>query len=145
MAHISTSIEISRSPEDVFAYISDVSRHPEWQPGLLATAVETEGPIQVGSRVVHRRKIGPTTLVATSEVTEFDPPHVVAFRDLDGALRGDGRERVDPVDEGSRVSFEMEVRGHGFLGVLMLPMARKQVTRQVVEAHENLKRILETR
>jgi uncharacterized protein YndB with AHSA1/START domain len=145
MAHISTSVEIARSPEEVFAFISDVSRHPEWQPGLISTAVQTEGPLQVGSRVVHKRKIGPTTFTATSEVTEFDPPHVVAFRDLDGALRGDGRERVEPVDQGSRVSFDMEVRGHGLLGVLMLPMVRRQVTRQVVESHKKLKLMLEAR
>jgi uncharacterized protein YndB with AHSA1/START domain len=30
MASIATSVEIARSPEDVFAYIADVSRHPEW-------------------------------------------------------------------------------------------------------------------
>jgi hypothetical protein len=36
----------------------------------------------------------------------------------------------------------MEMRGHG-LGVLMLPLARRQASRQVPESHEKLKRILE--
>jgi hypothetical protein len=36
----------------------------------------------------------------------------------------------------------MEMRGHG-LGVLMLPMARRQAARQVAESHKTLKRILE--
>ena len=44
--------------------------------------------------------------------------------------------------QGSRVSFEMEMRGKG-LGALMLPMARRQASRQVAESHEKLKRILE--
>ena len=143
MASIATSVEIARSPEEVFAYITDVSRHPEWQAGLVSAALQTDGPLGVGSRAVHKRKLGPVTLAQTSEITEFDPPRLVAFRELDGPIRAQGRERVEPTGDGSRVSFEMDMQGHR-LGVLLLPIARGQVTRQVEESHENLKRILET-
>jgi uncharacterized protein YndB with AHSA1/START domain len=142
MASIATSVEIARSPEDVFAYITDVPRHPEWQDGLVSAAVETEGPIRAGTRVVHRRKLGFGKVAATSEITTFDPPRLVAFRGIDGPIRAEGTQRVEPAAEGSRVSFEMEMRGHG-LGALMLPMARRQAARQVAESHETLKRILE--
>jgi uncharacterized protein YndB with AHSA1/START domain len=144
MAPISTSVEIARRPEDVFSYITDVSRHPEWQEGLVSVSVETEGPLRVGSRLVHRRKVGPATVATTSEITAFEPPHLLAFRGLDGPVRADGTQRVDPVGEGSRVSFEMEMHGHG-LGALMLPMARRQAASQVATSHVKLKGILETR
>jgi len=144
MASIGTSVEIARSPEDVFAYITDVSRHPEWQEGLVAATLESEGPVRVGSRIVHRRKLGLGTVAATSEITAFNPPEVVGFRGLDGPIRAEGSQRVERVGEGSRVSFEMEMRGHG-LGVLMLPVARRQAGRQVKDSHEKLKRILEGR
>jgi len=142
MASIGTSVEIARSPEDVFAYITDVSRHPEWQEGLVSATLESEGPVRVGSRIVHRRKLGLGTVAATSEITAFNPPEVVGFRGLDGPIRAEGSQRVERVGEGSRVSFEMEMRGHG-LGVLMLPVARRQAGRQVKDSHEKLKRILE--
>jgi uncharacterized membrane protein len=144
MASIAASVEIARSPEDVFAYISDVPRHPEWQEGLVSVSVESEGPIRAGSRLVHRRKIGLGTVATTSEVTVFDPPHLLSFRGLDGPIRAQGTQRVEPAGERrSLVLFEMEMRGHG-LGVLMLPIARRQAARQVVASHENLKRILES-
>jgi uncharacterized protein YndB with AHSA1/START domain len=143
MAPIATSVEIARSPEDVFAYITDVHRHPEWQEGLVSATLETEGPLRVGSRAVHRRKLGPATVATTSEITALNSPHLVAFRGLDGPIRAEGTQRVEPAGEGSRVSFEMEMRGHG-LGTLMLPMARRQATRQVASSHEKLKRILES-
>jgi uncharacterized membrane protein len=142
MAPIATSIEIARSPEDVFAYIADFPRHPEWQDGLVSVTVETEGPTRVGTRVVHRRKLGPQTVATTSEVTAYDPPHMVSFRGIDGPIRGEGSQRIEPASGGSRVFFEMELEGHG-LGKLMLPMARKQAARQVAASHEKLKRILE--
>jgi uncharacterized membrane protein len=142
MAPIATSVEIARSPEAVFAYIADVPRHPEWQEGLVSVTVETEGPIRVGTRVVHRRKLGPRTVATTSEITAYDPPRMVGFRGIDGPIRGEGSQRVEPVGDGSRISFEMELEGYG-LGKLMLPMARKQAARQVAASHEKLKRILE--
>ena len=142
MAHIGTSVEIARSPEDVFAYIADFPRHPEWQEGLVSVRVETEGPSRVGTRVVHRRKLGPQTVVTTSEITAYDPPRVLGFRGIDGPIRAEGSQRVEPAGDGSRVFFEMEMEGHG-LGKLMLPMARKQAARQVAASHEKLKRILE--
>lgn len=142
MAPVRTSVEIARSPEDVFAYITDVSRHPEWQEGLVSAGLESDGPVRVGARAVHRRKLGFATVGSTSEITAFEPPHLVAFRGLDGPIRAEGTQRVEPIGEGSRVSFEMEMRGHGF-GALMLPMARRQATRQVAASHEKLKHILE--
>jgi uncharacterized membrane protein len=142
MARIATSVEIARSPEDVFAYIADVPRHPEWQEGLVSVTVETEGPIRVGTRIVHRRKLGPRTVATTSEITAYEPPRVVGFRGIDGPIRGQGSQRVEPVGDGSRVLFEMELEGYG-LGKLMLPMARRQAARQVAASHEKLKRILE--
>ena len=98
---------------------------------------------RAGSRIVHRRKLGPATVATTSELTAFSPPELVSFRGLNGPIRAEGSQRVERVGEGSRVSFQMEMRGHG-LGVLLLPMARKQATRQVAESHEKLKRILES-
>ena len=35
MTAISESIEINRSPEDVFAYLDDVERHGEWQDQIV--------------------------------------------------------------------------------------------------------------
>jgi hypothetical protein len=68
------SVEIARSPEDVFAYIADVSRHSESQEGLVSATVEGEGLVRVGSRVVHRRNLRPPTVATTSEITAFKLP-----------------------------------------------------------------------
>jgi len=142
MAPITASVDIARSPDDVFAYISDVSRHPEWQEGLVSVTHETDGPVGAGSRIVHRRKLPFGVVATTSEVTAFDPPHKLVFRGLDGPIRAEGSQSVEPAGDGSRVRMEMEMSGHG-VGKLMLPMVRRQAARQVVESHEKLKRILE--
>jgi uncharacterized membrane protein len=143
MAPITTSVDIARSREDVFAYIADVSRHPEWQEDLLSVTVETDGPLGPGSRMVHRRKMGSRTISIESEITTFEPPREMGFRGLGGPIRAVGSQRVEAAGDGCRVSMEMEMSGHG-AGKLMLPMARRQAARQVANSHEKLKQILES-
>lgn len=143
MAPITASVDIARSPEDVFAYISDVSRHPEWQEDLVSVTLETDGPIGPGSKMVHQRKIGSRTIEIHSEITTFEPPRTMGFRGLDGPIRAEGSQSVEPAGDGCRVSMEMEMTGHG-MGKMMLPMARKQAARQVANSHEKLKEILES-
>jgi Polyketide cyclase / dehydrase and lipid transport. len=46
MTAISESIEINRSPDDVFAYLDDVERHGEWQDQIVAVERQSEGPLQ---------------------------------------------------------------------------------------------------
>lgn len=143
MSAIVTSVDIDRSPEEVFAYMADPARQVEWQESLVSVRVETEGPIRAGARLTHRRKVGPRTMESTSELTAYEPPRLLAFRTLDGPIRAQGSGRVEPTESGSRVSLELDFSGHG-LGKLMLPIVRRQAARQVVTDHQTLKRILES-
>ena len=55
---ITHTVEIACSPENVFAYLDEVTRHPEWQEGLVSTGVVTEGPLRVGSKIAEVRRLG---------------------------------------------------------------------------------------
>ena len=51
MARVEQSMEISASPEAVFNYVADITKHSEWaQPGhKLAIEKTSEGPVGQGS------------------------------------------------------------------------------------------------
>jgi uncharacterized membrane protein len=143
---ITHSVEIDRPQADVFAYLDELGKHSEWQDGLVASKVETEGPIRVGTRVVDTRKMpgGPRDM--TYEVTKHDAPHSSAWRGLDGPVRADGSFSVESIGDGarSRVTVELNLTGHG-IGVLLVPIARMQAAKQVPKSHAKLKEILERR
>ena len=42
MAPIVASVEISRSPEDVFAYVTDPSHLPEWQESVVSVKTDEQ-------------------------------------------------------------------------------------------------------
>jgi uncharacterized protein YndB with AHSA1/START domain len=139
---ISNSIEIDRSAEDVFAYLDQLDRHGEWQPGLVSATIEGDGPVGVGTRVREKRK-GPGSPEYTYEVTEHDPPRKSSFRGLDGPIRPVGTVTVEPLGEGkARATVEFELEGHG-IGKLLAPFARMQAKKQVPQGQQKLKQILE--
>jgi uncharacterized protein YndB with AHSA1/START domain len=144
VAPIVHSVEISRSPEDVFAELSDVSRFHEWQEGVVSARVEGDAPMGPGSRMQMTRRVGGREQTMTSEMTEFSPPRSFAFRGIDGPIRAKGRGTVEAVDgDRSRFTFELDFEGHGF-GKLLGPLVRRQASKDIPITHQNLKRRLES-
>ena len=144
MAPITHSIEIARPPEEVFAYIDRLDRHGEWQSTIISTKLETEGPTRVGSRATNKRKVPGGTQDVTYEITEHDPPRKASFRGTNGPVRPVGTVTVEPAGEGrSRVTLELDLRGHGFVGPLVAMLARSQARKEVPQSHQRLKERLE--
>jgi Polyketide cyclase / dehydrase and lipid transport len=144
MAPITASIEIARSPEDVFAYLGDLARHVDWQEHLVDAVVQGDGPTKVGTTCTETRRVGGREQTATYEVTEYDPPTGFGFRGIDGPIRVAGKGTVEPAGDGSssQVSITLDFTGHGF-GKLLLPMVRSQARKQVPKDQQRLKERLE--
>lgn len=45
---VTAAVEIERSPDDVFTYLADVSRHQEWSPKAFRVEGVAPGPVKVG-------------------------------------------------------------------------------------------------
>lgn len=145
MAPIVESIEINRSPDDVFAYLDQLDRHGEWQEAIVSSKSLTDPPVHVGSRATDRRRVPPgITVNVTYEIVEHDPPRLTRFQGVNGPVRVAGTVTVEPLDGGARskLTLELDFRGRG-LGVLAAPMARKQAARQVPSDQQRLKERLE--
>jgi uncharacterized membrane protein len=139
------SIEIARSPEDVFAYLDQLDRHGEWQSRIVEVRVDTEGPTRAGSRATEKRQVPGGPREFTYEITEHDPPRRVAFRGLNGPVRPVGTVTVEPLGDGSRsrVTLEFDLVGHG-AGKLIAPIARRDARRQIPMDQVRLKERLES-
>jgi uncharacterized protein YndB with AHSA1/START domain len=144
MAPITTTIEIARPAEDVFAYVTDPSTMPEWQQGCVRGHMD--GPTtQVGSKCTTVRRIGGREREATTEITEYDPPHRWADRGIDGPVRAMVAVTVDqlPDKSHSRVTIELDFAGHG-IGKLLIPLVvRRQAASEMPQNMRRLKQRLE--
>ena len=144
MAAIVDSIEIARSPEEVFAYLDQLERHGEWQSQIVSVRRDTEGPTAAGTRATDVRRTPMGKQSVTYEITEHDPPRRASFRGLNGPVRPRGTVTVEPAGEGrSKVTLELDLEGHGLLGKLLAPLARSQSRKLVPQDQQRLKERLE--
>ncbi len=74
----SYEIEINRSPEDVFAYVSDLAKHGEWNDNLTVESTG-EGPAAVGSQYHSRGKMMGRWFDNDLRVVGFDAPNRFSF------------------------------------------------------------------
>jgi uncharacterized protein YndB with AHSA1/START domain len=145
MAPIVSSVEIARRPEDVFSYMTDPARLPEWQESLVSARAEDGGPPAVGSKVMQTRRVGRGERTVTMEVTEISPPRSWASRGIDGPVRPIVRGTIDPLDDGerSRVTMELDFEGHG-IGKLLVPLlVRREAKAELPRNAQHLKERLE--
>ena len=141
---ITASIEIARRPEDVFAYLDQLARHGEWQEQIVRVTSVSDGPTRAGTRATEVRLVGGRERTMTYEVTEHDPPRRVAFRGIDGPVRPVGEVTLEPVGEGTRVTLQLDLVGHGLLGKAFAPLARTQASKEVPKDQQRLKERLES-
>lgn len=141
---ITSSVEIERRPEEVFAYLDQLERHGEWQEAIVSVQLETDPPTRVGSRAVEMRKVPGGPRQFTYQITEHDPPRRSAFRGLNGPVRPVGTVTIEALGDGSRsrVTLEFDLEGHGF-GKLIAPLARLDGRRRIPKDQQRLKERLE--
>jgi ribosome-associated toxin RatA of RatAB toxin-antitoxin module len=73
-------ITIASSATEVWAYVCDVGRWPEWAPTVLECRVRGGAPLQPGARVDQRAKgILGTSRDRSQKVTVVEAPRAVAF------------------------------------------------------------------
>jgi uncharacterized protein YndB with AHSA1/START domain len=127
------TIEIARSPAEVFSYLTDVSNLPAWQAGVKGATLRD-------GRVEETRSLLGRELQTTLEVIEREEPLLFTLRALDGPVPFTVRHRLEPTDGGTRLTVTAEGDVPGFAAGLLA----RQAERQFRKDFERLKQILES-
>ena len=145
MSPIRGSVEIGRSAQDVFNYISDATQRPQWQHAVQRIQVERSTPVGVGSRVRETRRVQGRSITATWEVTDYEPGRRFSFRGVDGPVRPLVSMTLAPLEGGTRTQVEIEVDFQTVgLGKLFGVLARRGARKEVPEDGAHLKERLES-
>jgi len=90
------TIEVARMPEDVFAYLTNVSNLPAWQSGVHTAQIEDAGAPRIGARIRESRHMLGRELNMTLEITEYDAPRLFSLRALDSPVPFIVRHELEP-------------------------------------------------
>jgi hypothetical protein len=138
MATFETGIEIARSPEQVFDFMSDLRSERSWNPALESIEMITDGPVGVGTRYKAKWNRSPEVIV---ECTRYDRPH--GWTNINsGPLEIESVFTLTPTRSGTNVTNQFTVRPHG-LTTLFFPIIVSAMRRQFRTNMMELKRVIE--
>ena len=137
------TIEVARTPEDVFAYLTDVTNLPSWQSGVHTAQIEDAGPARAGARIRESRHMLGRELNTTLEITEFDPPRLFSLKALNSPVPFTVRHELAADGDGTKLTVIGEGDAAflpGFASGIMARRAEKQFRKDF----ERLKKRLES-
>ena len=143
MAVFSQETTINRSLEDVFAYVSDMTKHGEWGGHNLEVKQTSNGSIGVGATFASTaQQFG--TQRETQTIVDYSPGKRFAF-EAKGGL-GLARHVFDltPDGGGTRVSKSMELTKPSFLARLMSMKIKGDQAKALPQDLQRIKQKLES-
>ena len=123
-------ITIASSVREVWAYVCDVGRWPEWAPTVLECRVRGGGPLQPGSRVEKRAKDLWRTHGRSQEVTAVEAPRYVAFAGPMGTSAARWGMEFEPAGDGrTDTMMWIEVDLAGIMRAIPAHMLKSRIQR----------------
>jgi carbon monoxide dehydrogenase subunit G len=139
MIAFATGIRINRPVDDVFAFLSDPARFPQWNSAVRAVAPTSGRPLEVGSTYAMERDLPTGRAHNDLEIIDRSAPEAFAIRTTSGPTPFVYRYRVSPDHGGALVELDARVE----LPALLAPLATRGVRRGVDANLATLKRNLE--
>jgi carbon monoxide dehydrogenase subunit G len=126
-------IEIARTPDEVFSYLTDVSNVPTWQAGVKSATLRD-------GRIEESRTLFGRELHTTLEIVEQEEPRLFTLRAVGGPVPFTVRHELEPAGGGTRLTVSAEGDVPGFAAGLLAKGAERQFRKDF----ERLKQILES-
>jgi carbon monoxide dehydrogenase subunit G len=139
--HIELTVEIARTPVEVFALLSDVERLPEWQTS--AVEAHTEGPLAQGSHITEKRRLLGREVDSELEVIAYEPPKRLTLRSLGGPVRFTVDHELVGQGGGTRLTLVAEAEPGGLMRFTG-PMVARTAEQQFRQDFDRLKELLES-
>ena len=136
------TIVVERPVAEVFAYLTDVSKLPEWQSGVVEA--KAEGATEEGATFREVRKFLGKRMESTIEVTEYERDRLFTITVRRGPVPFEVRHVFEEADGGTRLTVSGSGEPGGFFK-LAEPIVGRAAERTFQNDFGNLKDILETR
>lgn len=150
MPKVEIETEIEAPQKQVWEFISDIEKAPEWVAVMNALIETTDNPVKEGTVYRESSKIGLKKSVTEWRVTYFDPPHMQAHECSEPDFKATLTMRVEDNGDGTSTLFhstEYELMPNTrFLGGLAETLfIKRMISGKLRGSVENCKRMVEER
>ena len=142
MASFKHSVLLPRPPEEVFSWLLEEDKVPQWTSRLHAYDVVGDGPIRSGTRIHQVLTVKGQKLDVELEIVAYDPPRAAESR---FSLQGVDVATVyslAPVGEGTELTQTLDGTATSFKARMLLPMVQPHLEGKITEDLGRLRELL---
>ena len=137
MIRCEVMLEVGRPPADVFAFVDDIGKAPQWLGRCVEIQQTSPPPKRVGTTLRYFYKEGGRRGEMDGVVTEYEKDKRLAMSYSDKMFDVAVAFRFEPSGFGTKVQHNVEITPKAFVAKLMSPMigaaTRKQVERDTAK------------
>ena len=141
MSDLEASIVIARPPDEVWTYVADLAKTPEWRTSVRSVVPPDE--LTAGSSFVAGTRVLGRDWQWRLVLDDVDPPTALSYSVSEGFTRIRVTYRLAPIDEGCRFTLAAWTEPDRVVERLLQPIAAVALRRQARRHLANLKARLE--
>lgn len=142
MISFKNTVVINRPIEEVFAYLSDVTRQTEWSSAVQSIRLEELEPVQQGTRYWQTVKMLGRQAEGLFEISDYQPNRKIGFKSVTGPMPISWSMTLTALQGGTQVDAQSEAEPGGVFK-LAEPLMGKAMRRQAESDFATLKDLLE--
>jgi uncharacterized protein YndB with AHSA1/START domain len=140
MARFSHTVTIPQPPEQVFPWLLEGDRVPQWMSNL--ERYEPEGAVGPGSTIRQRLVIGGQTFDVPMEVVRYEPPRGAETRFSTNGIDVEASYALAPDGTGTRLTQSLEAKPRSLSARLIVPAVQPRLERKLIADLERLQALL---
>lgn len=141
MASFEHTVEIPRSPEEVFPWLLEQDKVPRWT-GSLERYEQLDGSLRTGSRVRQVLDVSGRTIDVELEITRYDPPRGAETRFETNGIKVVTAYALQPNGGGTRLTQSLEAKAGGLGARMLLPVVQPRLEQKLTADLERLREVL---
>jgi uncharacterized membrane protein len=146
MIKVDYHVPIRRSPTDVYDYVTDVERIPEWQhvAGVKKVTKHDPGPLRVGSTFTMEREARGNVATIDATVTALEPGRRFDFHSIDNdGFVGDFSTTLSGTDDSTDLHWAVQMAPASLMYRLLQPMIAREIRKSASADFAELRSKLE--
>jgi uncharacterized membrane protein len=142
MTRVDIAVTVARPADEAFAWLSDFTKAPQWQSGVVEAHFTSAPPLRLGSTYTQRSRFLSRDIVFNFEIIGYEPGRRIEFQTVSGTFPVHIERWVEPVAAGAIIHALIRGDASG-LYRLAAPVLDRLTQRQIEGDYQRLKQVLE--
>ena len=142
MASFSHTVTVAKPPAEVFPWLLDEDKVPQWTSRMKTYDVQGGGAIARGTRIRQVLTVGGNDLDIEMEITGYDPPRSAESRFSTNGIDVETTYALREAGGGTELTQTLEGKSNGFKARLLLPVVQPKLETKLTEDLERLRELL---